>query len=124
MFSKKHLKNICFGCNKFKSICQQNKFQNTTYPLIEKYCNGNWLFVTLFCLLFFSVDATEDTGRLGRLVNHSKTMPNLKPIVMGLKNAPRLVLFAKQDINVGEELLVDYGDRSKESLAAFPWLAT
>ncbi|KAJ8978776.1 hypothetical protein NQ317_015500 [Molorchus minor] len=35
----------------------------------------------------------------------------------------RLVLIAKEDIKTGEELLYDYGDRSKESLMHHPWLA-
>jgi len=29
----------------------------------------------------------------------------------------------RRDIEPGEELLYDYGDRSKESLEAHPWLA-
>jgi histone-lysine N-methyltransferase SETD8 len=37
--------------------------------------------------------------------------------------SPRLILVAKHDIEPGTELLYDYGDRSKESLAAHPWLA-
>jgi histone-lysine N-methyltransferase SETD8 len=36
---------------------------------------------------------------------------------------PRLILVAKGDLDAGTELLYDYGDRSKESLAAHPWLA-
>ena len=36
---------------------------------------------------------------------------------------PRLILVAKHDIEPGTELLYDYGDRSKESLAVHPWLA-
>ena len=36
---------------------------------------------------------------------------------------PRLILVAKHSINPGVELLYDYGDRSKESLKAHPWLA-
>lgn len=38
-------------------------------------------------------------------------------------DTPRLILVAKQDIEAGAELLYDYGDRSKESLKAHPWLA-
>ena len=40
-----------------------------------------------------------------------------------MKEVPRLILVAKQTISPGEELLYDYGDRSKESLKAHPWLA-
>lgn len=38
-------------------------------------------------------------------------------------NKPRLVLIAKDDIKVGQEVMYDYGDRSKESLKHHPWLA-
>lgn len=40
-----------------------------------------------------------------------------------IKNVPRLVLFAKDNIAKGEEVTYDYGDRSKESLIHHPWLA-
>jgi histone-lysine N-methyltransferase SETD8 len=57
------------------------------------------------------------------LVNHSLKAPNLvtKAIMNG--KSPSLILVAKLDIEPGTELLYDYGDRSKESLAAYPWLA-
>ena len=72
----------------------------------------------------FSIDATAETGRLGRLVNHSRLQPNLMTKVIQIdKQPPRLVLVAKYDLDPGTELLYDYGDRSKESLAAHPWLA-
>ncbi len=83
--------------------------------------NDNFRFVTLFSNL--SIDATAETGRLGRLVNHSRLTPNLQTKVVMDEKRPRLVLVAKSDIDVGTELLYDYGDRSKKSLAAHPWLA-
>jgi len=72
----------------------------------------------------YCIDATAETGRLGRLVNHSRLQPNLMTKVIQIdKQPPRLVLIAKYDVEAGTELLYDYGDRSKESLAAHPWLA-
>ncbi|XP_077301962.1 SET domain containing 8 isoform X2 [Arctopsyche grandis] len=70
----------------------------------------------------YCIDATSESGRLGRLVNHSRN-GNLitKSIFIGSK--PHLVLIANQDISVGEEVTYDYGDRSKESLQHHPWLA-
>ena len=73
--------------------------------------------------LIFSIDATVETGRYGRLVNHSRQTPNLMTKVIMNGKSPRLILVAKHDIEPGTELLYDYGDRSKESLAAHPWLA-
>ncbi|XP_073818623.1 SET domain containing 8 [Musca autumnalis] len=70
----------------------------------------------------YCIDATEDTGKLGRLVNHSRN-GNLVTKIVVVKQKPHLVLIAKDDIEAGEELCYDYGDRSKESLLHHPWLA-
>ena len=70
-----------------------------------------------------SIDATTETGRLGRLVNHSRLHPNCCTKVVIVDKVPRLVLIAKTDIEQGTELSYDYGNRSKESLIAHPWLA-
>lgn len=70
----------------------------------------------------YCIDATIDTGKLGRLVNHSRN-GNLLTKVVVVKQRPHLILIAKDDIEPGEELTYDYGDRSKESLLHHPWLA-
>lgn len=74
------------------------------------------------CKFIFSIDATAETGKLGRLVNHSRN-GNLVTRTIFVDQEPRLALIAKVDIKKGEELLYDYGDRSKESLEHHPWLA-
>lgn len=74
-------------------------------------------------LFFSSIDATAETGRLGRLVNHSRN-GNLVTRTVLVDQKPRLALIAKVDIKKGDELLYDYGDRSKESLEHHPWLAS
>ncbi|VEN41249.1 unnamed protein product [Callosobruchus maculatus] len=71
----------------------------------------------------YCVDATEETDKKGRLINHSRT-GNLLTRTIIVENVPRLALIAKSDIQKGEELLYDYGDRSKESLRNHPWLAS
>ncbi|CAL8076602.1 unnamed protein product [Calicophoron daubneyi] len=85
---------------------------------------GSYMFYFCHNGVKYCVDATEETPRLGRLVNHSRLHPNCLVKVVPLDNVPRLVLFARQIINPGEELLYDYGDRDKESLEAHPWLRT
>lgn len=72
---------------------------------------------------FFSIDATAETGRLGRLVNHSRN-GNLITRTVSVDNKPRLILVAKETILAGTEVTYDYGDRSKESLKHHPWLAS
>ena len=96
-------------------------FSRNIYRFWSTYCVLNYILT----YSFFSIDATEETGRLGRLLNHSKLHPNCitKVIQIEKQEQPRLVLIAKCDIEAGTELLYDYGDRSKESLAAHPWLA-
>lgn len=68
-----------------------------------------------------SVDATKETNRLGRLINHSKT-GNCQTKLHPINGSPHLILVASRDIEADEELLYDYGDRSKASVLAHPWL--
>ena len=69
-----------------------------------------------------SVDMTEDTGRSARLANHSKKDPICATTVVDWENSSRLTtLFAKKDIEKGEELFFD--DMDKKTAEAFPWLA-
>jgi histone-lysine N-methyltransferase SETD8 len=69
------------------------------------------------------VDAQEESGKLGRLFNHTKKTPNCIAKLIEVENSPRIVLFALKDICKGSELLFDYGDRRKASILAHPWLA-
>lgn len=73
--------------------------------------------------IHFCVDATPESDRLGRLVNHSR-FGNLVTKTVVVDNQPHLVLIAKEDIQPGDEITYDYGDRSKESLYYHPWLAS
>jgi len=71
-----------------------------------------------------SIDATKDRDeRLGKLLNHSRLHPNLKPRVVVVAGTPHIVMHAAHDIAAGDELVFDYGDRSKASLQRCPWLA-
>ncbi|ESO95519.1 hypothetical protein LOTGIDRAFT_117025 [Lottia gigantea] len=70
----------------------------------------------------YCIDATAESGKLGRLLNHSRISFNCCTKLIEIKNTPYLIIIASRDIVKGEELLYDYGDRSKESLEAHPWL--
>jgi len=70
----------------------------------------------------YCIDATGESGRYGRLLNHSLKKPNCVTKVVMLGNTPRLILVAKHDIEEETELLYDYGDRSKQSVKDHPWL--
>ncbi|XP_011297550.1 N-lysine methyltransferase SETD8-A [Fopius arisanus] len=70
----------------------------------------------------YCVDATAESDKLGRLVNHSRN-GNLIARVVEVDAIPHLVLTAKEDIPKGVEVTYDYGDRSRESIRNHPWLA-
>jgi histone-lysine N-methyltransferase SETD8 len=72
----------------------------------------------------YCVDATAETKRIGRLLNHSKLDGNCHTKVFETNDSrPCLILLASRDIEQGEELTFDYGDRNKRSLKSHPWLA-
>lgn len=71
----------------------------------------------------YCIDATTESGRYGRLLNHSKQRANCKTrLVEEPEGIPRLIIEVKDDVDEGTELLYDYGDRSQKSLKAHPWL--
>ncbi|KAL4223536.1 histone H4-K20 monomethylation [Mactra antiquata] len=70
----------------------------------------------------YCIDATSESGKLGRLLNHSKTHGNCHTKLVNFGDRPYLILVASRDINIGEELLYDYGDRSRAALESHPWL--
>ena len=76
--------------------------------------------LSLFQLV--SVDATKESGRLGRLLNHSRTEANCVTRLVSIKDRPYLILETNRDVKVGEELLYDYGERSKDILQFHEWL--
>eukprot|EP00911_Craspedida_sp_UC1_P000261 UC1_evm1s200 len=69
----------------------------------------------------YCVDATV-SGRIGRLINHSRRMPNLETKLFVVDDVPHLALVATTDIAPGVELAYDYGERDKETIEAHPWL--
>uniref|UniRef100_A0A915LKB8 pyrroline-5-carboxylate reductase n=1 Tax=Meloidogyne javanica TaxID=6303 RepID=A0A915LKB8_MELJA len=69
------------------------------------------------------IDATKETGDKGRLVNHSRLVPNLKAKIIDFgEKYPHLCLVAIREIQIGEELLFDYGDRTALTVEKHPWL--
>ena len=46
----------------------------------------------------YCIDATQETGRFGRLVHHSCKAPNCIPKVFTLNDEPRVILVARHDI--------------------------
>lgn len=67
------------------------------------------------------MDATH-SSRIGRLINHSKSQYNLRTKLYEVDGKPHLGFVAARNINKGEELLYDYGERDPRTLRAMPWL--
>ncbi|KAF7636915.1 Histone-lysine N-methyltransferase [Meloidogyne graminicola] len=72
---------------------------------------------TVYC-----VDATQETKYKGRLINHSILRPNLRTRVIDFGESFYLILVARRDIEIGEELLYDYGERRADVISKNPWL--
>jgi len=58
----------------------------------------------------WSIDATEDDGSLGRLVNDEHRRPNCVMKLLEVDGSPHLCLFAVTDLLPGTELRYNYGD--------------
>jgi [histone H4]-lysine20 N-methyltransferase SETD8 len=71
----------------------------------------------------YCIDATKESQRLGHLINHSRTSPNLRPKAIMFRGNPHVIFLAKRSIAAGEELLYDYGVHSPKDLEKNPWLA-
>ncbi|KAM9464847.1 LOW QUALITY PROTEIN: N-lysine methyltransferase KMT5A-A-like [Salvelinus alpinus] len=82
---------------------------------------GCYMYYIQYLSKTYCADATKESTRLGRLLNHSKT-GNCQNKLHDIDGIPHLILVASRDIESEEELLYDYGDRSKESISAHPWL--
>ncbi|XP_034457911.1 N-lysine methyltransferase KMT5A-A [Hippoglossus hippoglossus] len=82
---------------------------------------GCYMYYFQYLCKTYCVDATKESGRMGRLINHSKN-GNCQTKLHDINGVPHLILVASRDVDEGEELLYDYGDRSKASIAAHPWL--
>ena len=84
---------------------------------------GCYMYYFQYLSKTYCVDATRETNpnRPGRPINHSKC-GNCQTKLHDIDGVPHLILIASRDIAAGEELLYNYGDRSKASIEAHPWL--
>lgn len=80
-----------------------------------------------FVLVYIErIDATVDDGSFGRLLNHAWGAPKENAVAVAVKNLgthPRLLFKAVRDIESGEELQYDYGERREDVIRLMPWLA-
>ncbi len=70
-----------------------------------------------------AIDAKVEDGSKGRLINHSRRSPNVKPIVRSTrKGLPVLLFKALRKIHRGDEVLYDYNERRGYVIQTYPWL--
>ena len=69
-----------------------------------------------------SIDATAESGRLGRIVYHSEDFPNCKAKQIIADDGPKLYLETLEDIPAGQEILYEYGERHAEFRREFRFL--
>ena len=71
----------------------------------------------------FCIDATSESSKMGRLINHSRQNANLIPEVWEVKpGEPRLVLLASKRIVAGDELVYNYNERRGQVVEELEWL--
>uniref|UniRef100_A0A2P2IC12 [histone H4]-lysine(20) N-methyltransferase n=1 Tax=Hirondellea gigas TaxID=1518452 RepID=A0A2P2IC12_9CRUS len=83
---------------------------------------GCYMYYFKFNSKRYCIDATVESDYYGRLVNHSRYTANLNTKIVVVNDRPHLILEAKLDLVPGTELLLDYGDRDRETLECNPWL--
>jgi histone-lysine N-methyltransferase SETD8 len=86
----------------------------------QKY--GSFVFELMIGGKQMAIDATKAFGTVGRMINHSRRNANIYPMKYKASNLCGIRFKAKRQIRKGEQLLYDYGDRTKEHLDLFPWL--
>ena len=84
---------------------------------------GSYILEFKFQEKCWGVDATKDYCSMGHLINHSKKMQNIKPVLKVKEGKPVINFIALRDIDENEELLCDYLDNFKVSKTNYPWLS-
>lgn len=121
VFSRRHIAKGSFICEYAGDLIDRREAEKRNL-IYDKRSKGSYMFYFNFNNKCYCLDATEPTSRLGRLVNHSRKKPNCKMEIFVHQNKPYLILTAIRDILNNEELLYDYGERSKKVIEANPWI--
>ena len=83
------------------------------------------------CYMFFfsilgtgyCIDATQDDGSIGRLINHPFTADGVNCVCKIIETQPpKLYIIADRYIEPGEQIAYEYGDNRKKQKVAFPFL--
>ena len=66
---------------------------------------GSYILELKFQEKWWGIDATKDDCSMGHLVNHSKNMQNIKPVLKVKEGKPLINFIALRDIDENKELL-------------------
>eukprot|EP00921_Rhytidocystis_pertsovi_P021784 GHVQ01034815.1.p1 GENE.GHVQ01034815.1~~GHVQ01034815.1.p1 ORF type:complete len:405 (+),score=65.60 GHVQ01034815.1:647-1861(+) len=100
------------------------KIQDMRYNRANIHKKGSFMFYFKHMQKNYCIDSTEELADYGvaRLINHSRRRNNLIAKTLVIDEVPRLCFIAKRNMEEGEELLVDYGERDPEVIRKNPWL--
>ena len=83
---------------------------------------GSYILEFKFQEKLWGIDATKEDFSIGPLINHSKKMQNIKPVLKVKEGKPLIRFIALRNNDKDEELLYDYSDNSKLAKTNFLWL--
>lgn len=110
-----------FICKYEGELCSYGVFRDRI-AVYNNLGSGSYILEFKFKEKRWAIDATKEDGTFGRLINHSRLLQNIKPVVGVIDDIPYVYFVALRNIAKGEELLYDYSDKSSSSKLAFPWL--
>ena len=123
VFANQDFKTGDYICEYVGSLISYKEALKRETEYSEDILNGCYMYYFNHRGAKYCIDATQETEDMGRLINHSRIKFNMKSRILEGKNI-HLCFFATRNITEGEELLYDYGDKSRESVKNFPWLKT
>ncbi|XP_056604919.1 histone-lysine N-methyltransferase set-1-like [Triplophysa dalaica] len=106
LFAVEHIEKSTFVVQ-YRGILSQSKH-------VEDI-QGNYLFDFTWNGRHYCIDASNEDGSLGRLVNDDHINPNCKVKTVVFKEKPHLCLFSIRDLFPDEDITYNYGDSS------WPW---
>ncbi|CAF0834099.1 unnamed protein product [Brachionus calyciflorus] len=123
VFSCKYFKKGDFVCEYAGEMISYQLAKKREEMYAQDSSIGCYMYFFEYKSKIYCIDATAETDRLGRLLNHSKTEGNCRSQLFEINSKPHLILIAARDIQPGEEMLYDYGERNKTAIESHPWLA-
>ena len=121
VFVGRHIINGEIICNYDGELCPYHVFHKRH----EKYnvsSEGSYILEFKFQEKHWAIDATKEDDTFGRLINQSKHVKNVKPVVSQNKGKHFVYFIAVTDILKDKEILYNYCDNSTTGKVNFPWL--